>query len=105
MLTVRSLGILLLERRDLGHPAMIALTTQPAEEGALQVPGVKSVALRSPMLARHRNTGGMYDVGFDALLAQPARQPEPVAAGLKGHSDAFNRMTSFGGFLAPALQE
>ena len=56
------------------------------------------------MLARHRHTGGMY-VGIDPLLAQPARQPETIAAGLKGHSDAFNRMASFAGFLAPALQE
>jgi len=105
MLTVRSLGILLLERGDLGHPAMIALTTQPAEEGALQVPGVKSVALRSPMLARHRNTGGMHDVGFDPVLAQPTCQPETVAAGLKGYGDAINGVTSFGGFVAPALQQ
>jgi len=46
----------------------------------------------------------MYDVGFDPLLAQPARQPETVAAGLKSNGNAVNGMAGFAGFLAPALQ-
>jgi hypothetical protein len=47
----------------------------------------------------------VYHVVFDALLAQPARQPEAVAAGLESNGNALNGTASFGGFFAPALQQ
>jgi hypothetical protein len=37
----------------------------------------------------------MNDVAFDAALAQPARQPEPVATGLEG--------STIRGIVRPAL--
>ncbi len=47
----------------------------------------------------------MDDVGLDALLAQPPRQPETVAARLEGDGHALDRVAGLGGFLAPALQQ
>ena len=47
----------------------------------------------------------MDDVCFNAVCAQPARQPQAVAAGLEGDSDACDRATGLNGFIAPAKQQ
>jgi hypothetical protein len=56
--------------------AMVWLAAQPADEGALQVIGIKPVCLRPSMLARDSDARRMDDIGFDVARSQPARQPE-----------------------------
>jgi hypothetical protein len=40
------------------------LAAQPAEKSTFEQLGVETVGLRSPMLARHRHTRGVNDVGL-----------------------------------------
>src|SRR3954467_14021272 len=79
-LAARALGVLLLQRRHRGRGAVARLAAQPAQEGALEQPGVQAVGLGAPVLPRDRDAGRVDDVGLDAAGAQPAREPEPVAA-------------------------
>ena len=80
MLAVGPLGILVLHRRDLDHLAVITLAAQPTKKGAFEQLGVETVSLGTPMLARHRHTRCVNDVGLDAARLEPARQPEAVTA-------------------------
>jgi hypothetical protein len=66
-LAVRAFGILLRQRRDGRHAAVAGLAAQPAEEGALEQPGVEPVRLRPAMLARYGDAGRMDDVRLDAV--------------------------------------
>jgi hypothetical protein len=93
-LTVRTPGVFLHERENCSHAAMISLATQPAEEGTFEQANIKSVSLRPAMLARDRNARGMDDVCFDAVCTQPACQPQSVAAGLEGNSNARDCVAS-----------
>src|ERR1700748_1971265 len=45
------------------------------------------LGLGPPVLARDCDAGRVNDVALDPTLAQPARQPEPVATGLEGQHD------------------
>jgi hypothetical protein len=84
---------------------VLALAAEPAEEDAQEHREVEPVGLGPPVLARDRNAGRMNDVGLDAALAQPACQPEPVAAGFKGQHDARDRPPHPQRFIAPTLEQ
>jgi hypothetical protein len=66
-LTVRALGILLRQRRNRGHVAMIWFAAQPTDEDAFEQPGVESICFRAAMLARYSHAGRVDDVGFDVV--------------------------------------
>ena len=84
---------------------MLRFAAQPADKGALEELGVEPICLRTPVLARHRDARWMDHIRFDSLSAQPARQPESVAAGLVGDGDPVDRMAGFRGFFAPTVQK
>src|SRR5262249_47643200 len=81
-LAAGALGILVFKWGDRAHLAVIPLAAQPAEKSTFEQLGVETVGLRSPMLARHRHTRGVNDVGLNAARLEPACQPEAVTAGL-----------------------
>ena len=83
-LTGWTLGILLLERRDLGHAAVAPFATQPPQEPALQQLGVKPVGFRPAMLPRYREARGTDHVRLYSTRRKPARQPKAVAACFEG---------------------
>ena len=104
-LAARTLGVLLLERRDRHHLAVPRLAAQPAQEDAHEHRGVQPVGLRPAVLARHRDAGRMDDVGFDATSLQPPRQPETVAPSLKGERNPVNRLAGLHRLVPPALHQ
>jgi hypothetical protein len=53
--------------------AMLRLTAQPANEGALQKFGVEPICLRPSVLARYGDACRMDDMGFDIACPQPSR--------------------------------
>jgi hypothetical protein len=57
------------------------------------------------MLARHRYTRGVNDVGLDAARLEPACQPEAVTAGLEGDYNALDPASCFLRFLPPSMQQ
>src|SRR5215467_15275943 len=85
--------------------AVITLAAQPAEKSTFEQLGVETVGLRSPMLARHRHTRGVNDVGLNAARLEPACQPEAVTAGLEGNDNAFDPASCFLRFLPPSMQQ
>src|SRR5260370_34612970 len=87
------------------HLAVITLAAQPAEKSTFEQLGVETVGLRSPMLARHRHTRGVNDVGLNAARLEPACQPEAVTAGLEGNDNAFDPASCFLRFLPPSMQQ
>src|SRR3954463_10074161 len=68
-LTGWTLGILLLERRDLGHAAVTPLAAEPAQEGPLQQRGIQPICFGPPVLARDSDAGWVDHMGFDAAGA------------------------------------
>src|SRR5262249_3068792 len=103
-LGVGAFGILLMwEPRPLCMDC--ARGAQPAEKSSLEQLGVETVGLRSPMLARHRHTRGVNDVGLNAARLEPACQPEAVTAGLEGNDNAFDPASCFLRFLPPSMQQ
>src|SRR6201997_614705 len=104
-LAVWSPRILLLDRRDRHHAAMALLAPQPAEKDAHQKFRIETIGLRAPVFTRHRDAGGMDDVGLNIARPQPAAEPEPVAASLKGDNDTLDVAPRLTGFLAPTMQE
>src|SRR3954467_7754716 len=104
-LTARALGILLRQRRNGRHVAVIGLAAQPAEEDPFEQSRIEAICFRPAMLARDSHAGRMDDVGFDAAGPEPARQPEPVAACLEGDHDARDRAAFLGGLRTPAHQQ
>jgi hypothetical protein len=84
---------------------VITLAAQPAEKGAFEQLGVETIGLGAPMLARHRHTRGVNDVGFDAVPLEPACQPEAVTAGLEGDCNTFDTAACFLRFLPPPIQQ
>jgi hypothetical protein len=100
-----ALGILLRERGHRGHAAMATLAAEPAEEGALEQLGIQPVRLGPPVLTRDGDARRVDHVRLDPANAQPAGEPEPVAASLVGNRDALDSTTSLGRFAAPALEQ
>jgi hypothetical protein len=47
----------------------------------------------------------MYDVDFDFMGSQPARQPETVASGFIRDDKALNRASALNGLVSPPLKE
>src|SRR5246500_4854937 len=64
-LAVRSPRVLLLDRRDRHHAAMAPLSAQPTEKHPHQKFRIETISLRAPVFARHRDAGGMDDVGLN----------------------------------------
>jgi hypothetical protein len=83
----------------------LASATQPAKKGAFEQPDIQPVGLRPPVLARDGDARWMDHVSFNAVCAQPARQPEAVAAGLEGDGNARDRAARLGRLIAPAVQQ
>src|SRR3954466_5016847 len=104
-LTVRALGILLRQRRNGRHVAVIGFAAQPADEDPFEQSRVEAICFRPAMLARDSHAGRVDDVGFDIAGPEPARQPEPVAARLERDHDARNRATLLGCLGTPAHQQ
>src|ERR1700737_3585594 len=121
-LAVRSPRVLLLDRRDRHHAAMALLAAQPAEKDAHQKFRIETIGLGAPVFARHRDAGRMDEVGLNIARPhpragrgekvglniprpQPARQPEAVAASLKGDDDTLDVAPSLAGFAAPTMQK
>src|SRR3954452_4394815 len=104
-LTVGALGILLRQRRDRNHVAVIGFAAQPAEEDAFEQSRVEAICLGPAMLAGDGHAGGVNDIGFDAPGPEPARQPEAIAARLEGDGDAGDRAAVLGRLCTPAHQQ
>ena len=103
-LAIGPLGILLRQRRNRHHLAVITLAAQPAEKRAFEQFRVKPVGLGAPVLARYGYAGCVNDMGFDTASPEPAGQPEAVTAGLEGDSNPFDPMSCFLRFLPPAIE-
>jgi hypothetical protein len=84
---------------------MVSLAAQPANKRTHQTPSIEPIRLRSPMLARNGNAGRVNHVSLDLAAAEPARQPEAVAAGLEGDADAFDRMAGLPCLIAPTVKQ
>src|SRR3954469_12911195 len=104
-LTVGALGILLRQRWNGDHVAVIGFAAQPADEDPFEQSRVEAICLGPAMLAGDGHAGGVDDVGFDAPGPEPARQPEPVAARLEGNGDAGDRAAVLGRLCTPAHQQ
>jgi hypothetical protein len=104
-LTVRALGVLLREGGDGGHLAVVALTAQPAEKGALELLGIEPVGLCTPVFARYRYACRMNDMGLDTARREPAGQPEAIPAGLEGDDNAGDLVPRLLRFRTPALEQ
>src|SRR3954462_6384685 len=104
-LTVRALGILLRQRWNGRHVAVVGFAAQPADEDTFEQSRVEAICFRPAMLAGDSHAGRVDDVGFDAAGPEPARQPEPVAACLEGDGDARDRAAFLGGLRTPAHQQ
>jgi len=59
--------VLVLERGDGRHAAVLRLAAQPAEEGALEEFRVEPIRLRPSVLTRHRDARRVDHMGFDRL--------------------------------------
>jgi hypothetical protein len=75
-LTVRALRILLRQRRNLHHVAVIWVTTQPADEDAFEQSSVESICFHAAMLARY-STRRVDDVGFDVVRRSERASQNP----------------------------
>src|SRR6516164_3173134 len=104
-LSVRSLGIFLLERWDRRHAAVIPFTTQPAEKRPLEQLGIEPVCLRPPMFARDSNARRMNDMGFDATRPQPTSQPEAVTPSFEGDHGPGDHMARLRCLVRPASEQ
>src|SRR4051794_4510475 len=86
-LTVGALGILLRQRWNGDHVAVIGFAAQPADEDPFEQSRVEAICFRPAMLGGDSLVGGVDDVGFDMGGREPARQPDPVGARLeRGHA-------------------
>src|ERR1700736_4478191 len=104
-LPVRPLGVLFGHRRHARHAAMAAFPTQPPQEPPLQQLGVEPVGLCPAVFPRYGDTRGMDHVRLYPTLAQPARQPEAVAAGFEGKRNPRDLFTGPDRLIAPAMQQ
>jgi hypothetical protein len=104
-LTVRAPTICLLKCWGRDQAAMIRLTAEPTDEGALEKRSVEPIRLRPPVLARHGDARRMDDVGFEAACPQPPSQPEAVTAGLEREGDPSDRPASLHRLVPPPLDQ
>src|SRR4051794_22318117 len=104
-LTVGALGILLRQRRNGRHVAVIGFAAQPADEDTFEQSRIEAICLGPAMLARDSHARRVDHVGFDIAGREPARQPEPVAARLERDGDARDRAAFLGGLGTPAHQQ
>src|SRR5215471_3443225 len=104
-LTARSPCVLVCDCGHRSHAAVLWFTAQPAEKSALKELGVESIGLRPSMFARYRNARRMDHIGFDLMGAQPARQPEAIAASLIGDGNPLDDVAGLIGFLPPTMQK
>src|SRR3954452_6886987 len=102
---VGALGILLRQRWNGRHVAVVGFAAQPAEEDPFEQSRVEAICLGPAMLAGDGHAGGVDDVGFDAPGPEPARQPEAVAACLVRDGDAGDRAAFLGGLGTPAHEQ
>jgi hypothetical protein len=72
-LAVWSAGVLFLNCRDRSHTAMTRLAPQPAQKGSLQEFSIEPIGFCPPVLARHRDTIRVDNVGFYVTRPQPPR--------------------------------
>src|SRR4051794_35832213 len=72
-LTVGALGILLRQRWNGRHVAVIGFAAQPADEDPFEQSRVEAIFFRRPMLARDGHAGRVDDVGFDTAGPEPQR--------------------------------
>ena len=102
---VYATGILFLDCWDRHHPAVIFLSAQPTQEGSHQQQTNQTACLCAAMVPIHRDAGGMHHMRLDAVVAQPACQPEPVPACLVGNASLRDRTADlFPSLNAPAVQ-
>src|SRR5215469_9933672 len=87
------------------HLAVIPFAAQPAEKSPFKQLGIEPVCLGAPVLARYGDARCVNDMGLDVVRPQPARQPEAITPGLKGHGDAFDPASCFLRFLPPAAKQ
>src|ERR1700752_1553409 len=104
-LAVRPLGVLFGNRWHTRHAAMAPFPTQPPQEPALEQLGVEPVGLGPTMLPRYRDTRGMDHVSLYSTRRKPARQPDPVAAGLEGNRNPRDRAAGPDRLIPPAMQQ
>src|SRR3954465_8208980 len=64
-LTVRALGILLRQRWNGRHVAVVGFAAQPADEDPFEQSRVEAICFRPAMLAGDGHAGRVDDVGFD----------------------------------------
>src|SRR5262249_39009479 len=105
VLAAGPLGILLRERRDHRHLAVVPLPAQPAEKGALEELGIEPVGLGAPVLTRHGYAGSVYDMRLDAARSQPPGQPEAIPSGFEGDGNARDLVPGLLCLLAPPLEQ
>jgi hypothetical protein len=84
---------------------VITLAAQPAEKGAFEQLGVEPIGLGAPVLARYGYARCVNDMGLDVACPEPARQPEPITAGLEGDGDAFDPVSCLLRLLSPSMQQ
>ena len=97
--------ILLGNRGDRHHLAVITLASEPSEKGAFQELGVETIRFGTPVLARDSHARGMDHMRLDALRPEPTRKPEPVATSLVGNNDTRDRVPRPYRLAAPALEQ
>ena len=78
---------------------------EPAQKATLEQFGVEPVGFGPPVLARDGNAVGVDHIGLNVAGPEPTCEPNAVATGLKGDSDARDRAPSFGRFVLPAAQQ
>src|SRR5262249_36031172 len=105
VLTAGPLGILLRERRDCCHLAVIPFPAQPAEKGTLEELGVEPVGLGAPVLTWHGHAGSVYDMRLDAARSEPPGQPEAVPAGFEGDGDTCDLVSGLLCLVSPAVEQ
>ena len=87
-LAVRTLGILLVQRRDRRHGAVLFLTTQPAQDGTLQKPNIQPVGLETRWPPRGRTAKPLQKTVSGAEPARHSKaEDEPSAARVHGIAD------------------
>src|SRR5262249_37846682 len=99
-------GVARLPRQESGLPPYCSvLAHHGASQERQEQPGVKAVSLRSPLLARHRNTGRVDYMGLYPSSAQPPGEPEPILICLECHQDPVDRVTRLYRSAPPSSQE
>ena len=81
------------------------LAPEPAHKGPHRQAAIQAVRLGPAVIPLHRNAARMHHVGLDPAGAQPARQPEAVAARFIGHADAPDRTPRLLRLIAPTVQK